>query len=162
MRFINLRDFWKSDSGHFCKHMSVVTESLGHTVCSTQLENHLMVKTIIIYNSSFGCDFYEECCGEGCTYGEIGQEECFWFQFIFCLNYLASGSVKCTIKLASSLILKLSWWNKKCKIFSHFLVRSFFWCLCSYNMARLSVNCNGLSFLRELFGAVRDRPTLAF
>ena len=26
---------------------------------------------------SFGCDFYEECCGEGCIYGEIGQEECF-------------------------------------------------------------------------------------
>ena len=27
---------------------------------------------------SFGCDFYEECCGEGCVYGEIGPEECFW------------------------------------------------------------------------------------
>ena len=26
---------------------------------------------------SFGCDFYEECCGEGCVYGEIGPEECF-------------------------------------------------------------------------------------
>ena len=28
--------------------------------------------------NGFGCDFYEECCGEGCVYGEIGQEECFW------------------------------------------------------------------------------------
>ena len=27
--------------------------------------------------NGFGCDFYEECCGEGCVYGEIGQEECF-------------------------------------------------------------------------------------
>jgi len=27
--------------------------------------------------NSFGCDFYEECCGEGCKYDEIGQEECF-------------------------------------------------------------------------------------
>lgn len=27
--------------------------------------------------NSFGCDFYEECCGEGCIYAEIGQEECY-------------------------------------------------------------------------------------
>ena len=27
--------------------------------------------------NKFGCDFYEECCGEGCVDGEIGQEECF-------------------------------------------------------------------------------------
>ena len=27
--------------------------------------------------NKFGCDFYEECCVEGCVDGEIGQEECF-------------------------------------------------------------------------------------
>ena len=27
--------------------------------------------------NGFGCDFYEECCGEGCVIEEIGQEECF-------------------------------------------------------------------------------------
>ena len=30
-----------------------------------------------IFMFSLGCDFYEECCGEGCVYGEIGQEECY-------------------------------------------------------------------------------------
>ena len=27
--------------------------------------------------NGFTCDVYEECCNEGCTYNEVGQEECF-------------------------------------------------------------------------------------